>query len=447
MKISELHELFLHSAGVCTDSRKNFPGCIFFALKGENFDGNCFAMESLNEGAITAVVDDKSFLKATDKKILYVKNVLQTLQQFALYHRKQFKIPIIAITGTNGKTTTKELIAKILSTQFNVLSTEGNLNNHIGIPLTLLKLKKEHQVAVIEMGANHTGEIKSYCEFTRPTHGLITNIGKAHLEGFGGLKGVVKAKGELFAYIKKSNGFAFVNNENDPTRKLGERIKRKVTYAVKRKGEVKGTGETTNDGKIQFTIQNSECTVEKIKTELYGLYNMENLIASATVGLYFGIKENNLRKAFVEYSGYENRSQIIRTKNYIVIADCYNSNPSSLGLALKELSENNSSDKICVIGDMLELGKESKKEHQKIGTLLNGLKLTQVIFIGKEMKNAYEKCRMQNAKCKFWFEYPEECKKNLKDILSDNGVVLFKGSRLMKLEELVNEFKKKTLLK
>ena len=423
MTIEEIYSIYKQYPNIQTDSRKLQKGDLFFALKGPNFNGNLFAKEALETGAAYVIADEE--IPFEDDRIIHVDTVLKTLQNLAKYHRQQFKIPFIAITGSNGKTTTKELIHAVLSSSFKTYTTIGNLNNHIGIPLTILRIKPEAEMAVIEMGANHQHEIEQYCMYAQPTHGLITNIGKAHLEGFGGLDGVKKGKGELFTYLGKTNGTAFVYSDDANVAELSERVKNKVPY-----GSLNDlpTGKITmNDPFIGIEIPGEQTLA--IKTNLVGNYNLPNLLAAVCVGRYFKVTDNKIKDALESYSPSNSRSQLIEKDGNKIILDAYNANPASMKLAIENFAQMKGEKKILFLGDMKELGTESKAEHQTIVNLLNQYNWSSVILVGTnfgEIQSTYK--HFENSKqAADWFKEEE-----IKDAL-----ILVKGSRSMEMECVV----------
>ncbi|MBN2890452.1 MAG: UDP-N-acetylmuramoyl-tripeptide--D-alanyl-D-alanine ligase [Bacteroidales bacterium] len=379
MEIQELYNIFKKNPVISTDSRKITPNSLFFALKGENFDGNKFAQSAINDGAAYAIISDKNF--EIDGKTILVDNTLKTLQELAKFHRKEIDIKIVGITGTNGKTTTKELVAKVLSKQFKTYATQGNFNNHIGVPLTLLSLTNDIEVAVVEMGANHFGEIAELCEISQPNIGLITNIGKAHLEGFGSLENLINTKLGLFEAIKKSNGF-FLLNTNDNI--LTERINNYENIAE--------YGKTNNSivkiveifDNIFLKLKVKICTkFYEINTKLIGKYNTDNVLAAIAVGLVNNISTDKIIEAIEEYEPSNNRSQLKKTDKNTLILDMYNANPTSMSLAIQNFAELDLPNKVLIIGDMLELGKNEKQDHQEIIELINNYKFKDVFLVGK----------------------------------------------------------------
>lgn len=424
--IEELYKIFLQHPVVSTDTRNIQAGSLFFALKGANFNANEFAKEALSKGCSYGIIDDEKYY--SDKCIL-VPNVLETLQKLANHHRKQFTIPVIGITGTNGKTTTKELTAAVLSKKYNTLFTQGNLNNHIGVPLTLLKLKKEHGMAVIEMGANHVGEIDMLCRIAEPDYGIITNIGKAHLEGFGGYEGVIKAKSELYKYIKEKTGELFINADDDLLMSLSEGVY--FTYGMSRAADIRGFQDAASflaKGKIEM-IDGDEI---EVTSSLAGSYNFYNILAAACIGFYFEVSPEQIKEAIEAYIPSNNRSQIEKKGSNTIWVDAYNANPSSMKSAIENFAAMNTSKKVMILGDMFELGNESPKEHQVIADLIdkNG-NWSGVYLIGNEFSRVKSSAHLFHTVDEFmkWFsEHP------LKD-----STVLIKGSRGMQMERILDK--------
>ncbi len=424
INIAQLYNLFQKHPYIQTDSRKLKEGEIFFALKGENFNGNLFAEEAIQKGAAAVIVDEEISFKHKD--IIKVDHVLNTLQELALYHRKQFNIPFLAITGSNGKTTTKELIHAVLSSHYITYTTEGNLNNHIGIPLTLLKIKADAEMAVIEMGANHQKEIEGYCEYVLPTHGLITNIGKAHLEGFGGIEGVKKGKGELFDFLRDKDGTVFVYHDQEALRDLSKGLNKIITY---------GTHQADIMGKaiqaaplLSVQVQFNK-GLKTLHTQLVGDYNCPNILAAVAVGTYFKVPVEKVISAIENYTPNNSRSQLIRIGTNEVVLDAYNANPSSMTLAIQNFAKQKKPHKILMLGSMAELGEESIKEHQQIVKLIESFQWDAVVLVGKEfekIKHAY-----------LQFSNSEEAGKWLKDYNPQNSSILMKGSRSSKMEKVM----------
>lgn len=422
MNIIELYEIYKQYPNIQTDTRKLQKDDLFFALKGPNFNANAFAETALQSGAAFAIIDDASY--NTNAKMILVEDALSTLQQLALYHRNQFNIPFIAITGSNGKTTTKELIHAVMSSHFKTYTTSGNFNNHIGVPLTILKIREDAEMAVIEMGANHRGEIASYCEYTRPTHGLITNVGKAHLEGFGGYEGVKKGKGELFDYLRLADGTAFVMWDYEYLREMSAGISNIYKY---------GTEDSNLIGKaiqsepfLSLEIQN-----KKINTQLVGAYNFPNVLAAAAIGTYFNIDFNKIKNALEAYAPSNSRSQLIEKHSNKIILDAYNANPSSMRAAIENFSKISAENKVLMLGAMAELGNESMHEHEEIVKLLNKFEWTQVVLVGGDflkIKTPF-KTFDTSLKAKEWYQSQD----------FKNAYLLIKGSRSMQMEKVLEE--------
>ena len=416
MKISDLYKIFLKYPKVSTDSRNIDKDCIFFSLSGPNFDGNKFAKQALDKGALYAIVSNEKY--ALNNKYIVVENTLTTLQDLAKFHRNKLKIPFIAITGTNGKTTSKELIYNCLQKSLSTGYTKGNLNNHIGVPLTILTITKEHQIAIIEMGANHIGEIKLLCEITQPNYGVITNIGLAHLEGFKSLEGIQRAKKELYDYIKLSNGSIFINNEDKFLNTISTDIKR-ISYG--KSGDVAGNIASS----IPFININYKGTI--INSNLSGNYQFDNIMLSICIAEYFQIKYVDIVKAISEYTPSNNRSQIIKTSNNKILLDAYNANPSSMKASIDSFASDKNSNKILILGDMFELGDYSSEEHKKIVELAKRTKIKS-FFIGKNFK--YH--NTENS-----YDTIENFIKNLEENPILDCFIFIKGSRGIALEKLV----------
>ncbi len=380
MDIKDIYNGYLKSRVISTDSRNITPGCIFFALKGENFNGNRFAADAIALGASLAVVDEDP--EISDRRIIKVENVLQTLMQLATYHRKQLGIPVLAITGSNGKTTTKELCWAVLSKKFRVQATQGNLNNHIGVPVTLLSLKDDCEFAIIEMGANHHGEIDTLCNIALPDYGLITNIGKAHLEGFGSIEGVAKAKGELIRYLMAHSKTIFLNAGN---KWLAPQVPGDYPY-VRRYNEPDGLRAAGLSCEPYLTFNLVNGVNKLIKTKLAGAYNTENVLAACAAGLHFGISIDDIADAIAGYEPKNNRSQIIKTERNSVFMDAYNANPSSMNAAINEFLNSGNSEKMLILGEMREVGADSASEHAEIIRLLKQKGCSKVYCIGNDFQ-------------------------------------------------------------
>ena len=423
--ISRLYSIFKQYPIICTDSRTCPMDSLFFALKGDNFNANAFALSALEKGCRYAIIDEAEY--KIDDRFILVDDVLKTLQKLATFHRQQLSMPIIAITGTNGKTTTKELIAIVLKEKYNVLYTQGNLNNHIGVPLTLLKLKHEHEIAVVEMGANHLGEIKQLCEIARPDYGIITNVGKAHLEGFGSFEGIKKTKAELYDYIVRNGKLIFINPNNEDLCEMAKNagVDNKIVKYI--------------DGKIVNSSPFLEMELFHspqeaglvVRSNLIGVYNAENILASATIAHYFAVSNEQIKHGLENYIPQNNRSQFIETEKNKLIVDAYNANPSSMALAIKNFAQVDAASKFLILGDMLELGGQSEQEHQNIVDLLQENKFDNVFFVGKEFAKTNNSYRN--------FENTADLSEYIENEQIKNQYILIKGSRGIKLEQTIEK--------
>ena len=429
MELKALHQLFLNSKSVITDTRKIEKNSLFFALRGGRFDANTFAKEALAKGASFVVIDNKDYY--INEQTILVESTLKTLQDLARFHRNYLKIPIIALTGSNGKTTTKELINSVLSEKYNVKATVGNLNNHIGVPLTLLSFEKSTEIGIVEMGANHQKEIEFLCEIAQPDFGYITNFGKAHLEGFGGFEGVKKGKAELYAYLSESNGYAFVNAANkDLLEMVGKAdVKNVVRYNITEEGTVHGVLKHS-DPLIEFEWSFDDKSYEA-KANLTGTYNFENILAAITIGCFFRLSATEINKGLADYFPTNNRSQLTKTEKNTVICDFYNANPSSMAAAITNLNSLTSSNKIAILGDMFELGEESAIQHQHIIKLALKNEIGTLIFVGHHFYNA-----KGGFKANF-FATPAEAAAFIQAQNWRESLILLKGSRGMALEQLL----------
>lgn len=418
MKTSSLYKLYSEYFIVDTDTRNVRKNSIFFALKGDHFNGNKFAEKALELGARYAIVDEEKY--ATKVNIILVKDVLKTLQELANYHRNQLDVIIIGLTGSNGKTTTKELINCVLSKKYNTTATKGNLNNHIGVPLTLLSMQPNTEIGIVEMGANHQKEIEFLSSICEPDYGYITNFGKAHLEGFGGIEGVIKGKSELYTFLKKNNKTAFVNPDD--------------SIQIEKTKEINSIYFPEN---LKFIEVNPFVKVsfvnESIQSNLIGNYNYTNISAAISIGNYFKVSKKEIKKAIESYVPANNRSQIIKTKNHKIILDAYNANPSSMKVALENFDSINEKNKVVVLGDMFELGEDSQKEHQAIVDLVNTMNFENSFFIGEH----FYKTKTNNKQFKTYEEFKNHLIKNQ---LKSNSL-LIKGSRGMRLERVLDLFK------
>lgn len=425
MKIEELHNIFLKSEGIVIDTRKIIKESIFFAIKGEKFDANTFTEEALNNGASYVVIDNKEYF--IDQRTILVDNVLKTLQELAKYHRTYLNIPIIALTGSNGKTTTKELINQVLSQKYNTKATIGNLNNHIGVPLTLLSFSKNTEIGIVEMGANHQKEIEFLCNLANPDYGYITNFGKAHLEGFGGIEGVIKGKSEMYNYLNTNQKTVFVN--------LDDKLQEEKTRTIKRYTFSQSQNDDA-DIKITKTTANPLVRIEfnyiEINSNLIGLYNSNNIAAAITIGNFFNVPNLDIKKAIESYIPENNRSQIILKNSNEIILDAYNANPSSMLLALENFIQLDKKNKIIIIGDMFELGNESDYEHKNIIKFLEKIDEINCFFIG----NYFYKNKISKNNFSFFKDF-EQFKSYLNIHTLSNNTILIKGSRGIALERVL----------
>ncbi|WP_269226394.1 UDP-N-acetylmuramoyl-tripeptide--D-alanyl-D-alanine ligase [Flavobacterium eburneipallidum] len=425
MDISQLHKLFLECDSVSIDTRKIQAKSMFVAIKGENFDANTFAKEALEKGASYVVIDNEDYF--IDQRTVLVKNSLAALQELAKFHRQYLKLPIIALTGSNGKTTTKELINVVLSKKYNTKATVGNLNNHIGVPLTLLSFDNSTEVGIVEMGANHKKEIEFLCEIAQPDYGYITNFGKAHLEGFGGVEGVIIGKSEMYDYLAQNNKSAFINLEDSIQ---VEKTKNFNTYSFglnKKYADVSIHSITANPF-VEIRLANLS-----IKTHLIGLYNANNINAALSIGKFFEVDDNAIKEALESYIPENNRSQLLTKETNQIILDAYNANPSSMAVAIENFLQLDNANKIMILGDMFELGEESQQEHQAIVDSLLNQESVSCYFIGKEFYAS------QKDKNNFHFyETFESFSNHLKEVKIENSYILIKGSRGMALERTLN---------
>lgn len=426
MEIEELYNRFTECNGLTTDSRHCPEGSMFLALKGETFNGNAFAAQSLAQGCRYAVVDEPQYASPENPRIILVDNCLETLQKLANYHRRRLGTRMIGVTGTNGKTTTKELIATVVGEKFKVLYTQGNFNNHIGVPLTLLRLKPEHEMAVIEMGANHPGEIKTLVHIAEPDYGIITNVGKAHLQGFGSFEGVIRTKGELYDFLReKGNSTIFIQNENPYLNKIATGL------TCIRYGQTPGldvTGKVVSCSPFLRFSWTAEGTSHEVQTHLIGSYNLDNALAAVTIGRYFGVEDAKICHALSSYVPQNNRSQLVHTASNTLIVDAYNANPTSMMAALENFRQMEAAHKVAILGDMKELGEGSHEEHQKVVDFLKECGFERVMLVGPEFGGTSS---------------PFEHYKDVKDVEAllaahplQGCCVLVKGSNSMKLSEL-----------
>ena len=423
MEIAELYKCFMECGKVTTDSRNCPEGSMFIALKGETFNGNAFAAQALKQGCRYAVIDESEY--AGEGTIL-VDNCLQALQHLANYHRRQLKTPVIGITGTNGKTTTKELISTVLSRKFNTLYTEGNFNNHIGVPLTLLRLTKEHEMAVVEMGANHPGEIKTLVHIAEPDYGIITNVGKAHLQGFGSFEGVIRTKGELYDFLRAKGGATiFIQNENPYLNGIAEGL------TCVRYGQTAGlyvSGELISCSPFLSFRWTAEGVSHEVNTHLIGSYNLDNMLAAAAIGRYFGVSDDDVSSALASYLPHNNRSQLKETADNKLIVDAYNANPTSMMAALKNFRQIEAPHKMVILGDMKELGEASREEHQKVVDYLKECGFDRVVLVGPEFAAATHSYQT--------FQHVDEVLADIRIHKPQGYYILIKGSNSMKLSQL-----------
>jgi UDP-N-acetylmuramoyl-tripeptide--D-alanyl-D-alanine ligase len=426
MEIKELYAVFLKHPEISIDSRTTAPGSLFFALKGDTFDGNIFAEKALANGAAYAVIDNRDYRR--NDRYIVVDNVLAALQQLARHHRDQFTMPVIGITGSNGKTTTKELVGAVLSRKLRTIWTKGNLNNHIGVPLTLLTINRYTEIAVIEMGANHQGEIARLCEVANPDYGLITNIGKAHLEGFGGFEGVIKAKTELYDHLRKNDGKIFINIDDGLLLKHAERI-RTITYGTDPKANVHG--EIADAHPFLSVKVNIGHDQVEIRSRLIGSYNLSNILVASCIGHYFNVEPNLISAAIENYKPENNRSQLIRTEHNNIIMDAYNANPTSMELAIRNFVNFPEAHKVLILGDMLELGAESEAEHRRILDMAQSVNAELIILVGKMFQNLHKDDSVVS------FQTSAAALKALGKKPLIGKTILIKGSRGIQLEKLL----------
>ena len=426
--MKSLYQLFYKCSGVSTDTRSLKENELFIALKGDNFDGNLYARKAIEKGAKYAIVDNKKF--SNGETIRYVENGLQFLQKLAAFHRDQFNIPVVGITGSNGKTTTKELMAAVLAKKYNVHFTKGNLNNHIGVPLTLLKLNQNHDIAIIEMGASKVGDIKELTDICHPTHGIITNIGTAHIEGFGSQENILKTKTELYSAVAEKKGHLFYNSDDAVLKEHIPASCTTSTYSIKNSSGVMGKIEGKT-AQIKFSWKNERYQSPPINTHLIGEYNLYNMLAATCIGQFFKVDEQDINQALKEYTPSNNRSQLMNTKQNKLILDAYNANPTSVKAALSNFSKIQSENKLFILGDMLELGKDTKQYHLSIIQLSKKLKL-QGVFVGSIFSS------LQKDNDILCFATVEEVKRFFESAQPKDNLILLKGSRGIGLEQLID---------
>ncbi len=425
MDIQNLYEIFRKSGKVSTDTRKIEPGCIFFALKGERFDGNRFAEEALAQGAHWAVVDDPAC--ATDNRYILVENVLKTLQALARFHRDQMTIPVIGLTGSNGKTTSKELVHAVLAKKFNTFATKGNLNNHIGVPLSILAITSPVELAVIEMGANRVGDIAELCAIANPTHGFITNIGKAHIGTFGGFNNIVRGKSELYMHLINHHGTVFINSQNPILFNMAKRFSNPVFYP--QKGDYFHCELLNADPYVVVRTENGI----NVQTKLIGAYNFENIAVALCIGKFFGVEASLAAQAVADYEPANMRSQVVKQGTNTIILDAYNANPTSMAAAIENMVLIKADRKVLILGDMYELEEEAEREHRALGKLIRDFGFTDVLLCGSLMQAAAE----EFSKAKH-FSTKEELLNYLKQNPISNATVLVKASRGVGLEAVMD---------
>ena len=431
MDIATLYQLYLASTGVMTDTRQIKPGCIFFALKGDKFNANDFAIAALETGAAYAVIDEaRSASEPYKERLILVSDVLTTLQELSGHHRHQLRCPVLGITGSNGKTTTKELIAAVMSKKFRTIATQGNLNNHIGVPLTLLSTPADTEFLIVEMGANHQREIAGYCTYTDPDMGLITNIGKAHLEGFGGEEGVIIGKTELYEHVAREQGKLFVSSLSSIlVKKANEYVKPEQIIYYGNREEDYCSGDNISEGEF-LTVETSDAMT--IKTQLVGSYNFENVMAAICIGKYFGVENESIKEAIENYIPSNNRSQKLTIGSNTILLDAYNANPSSMVEALRNFERLDAPNKVTILGEMMELGAYSHEEHLKIIETVSHMDLVQRIYVGEGFK------MLKGQEGILYFETTELLKDWYKKQHFENSTQLIKGSRKNALEKIIS---------
>ncbi|MFN8337229.1 MAG: UDP-N-acetylmuramoyl-tripeptide--D-alanyl-D-alanine ligase [Cyclobacteriaceae bacterium] len=425
MDIDKLYRKYRESGKVSTDTRQILPGSVFFALKGDKFNANEFAAEALTRGASAAVVDEAKY--AIDDRYFLVDNSLEALQKLARYHRDRLKIPVVGLTGSNGKTTSKELLNAVLSKKFKTFATKGNLNNHIGVPLTILSIDDSIELAIIEMGANHVGEIALLSSIANPTHGFITNIGKAHIGTFGGFENIIRGKSELYQHLITNNGQVFINSKNEILNNMAKRFSKPLFYPAK--GDFYHCELLASDPFLKIKAENGD----EITMQLVGGYNFENAAAALCIGKFFGVDEKLANRAVAEYVPGNMRSQIVKKESNTIVLDAYNANPSSMGAAIENLAAMKTDSKVAIVGDMFELEEEAEAEHRAIGRLLKLKNFNRVYLCGKLMRWAKEEC--PNA---LLFEKKEDLIAELKMNPVKQSTILVKASRGIGLETVVD---------
>lgn len=434
MNIEALYSIYNQHPHICTDTRSIAADCLFFALKGEKFDANQYAAQALDLGAAYAVIDNSAYQK--DARYILVNDVLSTLQDLARLHRSKLSIPVIGITGSNGKTTSKELINSVLSQHFKTFATQGNLNNHIGVPLSILSISPNTELAIIEMGANHQQEIEFLCDIAQPNYGIITNVGKAHLEGFGGFTGVMAGKSELYEHLQKSNGIAFINHDNALLLEMSQNKallpEQMVYYGTNGNVYIKGQL-LKQDPFIELawkTMAPNQESEQHAQSQLTGAYNFENILAAICIGHFFKLKPEQINIGVASYNPTNNRSQLKKTDKNLLICDYYNANPTSMSFALDNLARMDATNKVIILGDMFELGDDSANEHQQIVKKAQQIVGAKRIFIGQ----SFFQCKQAGAG--LFFQTTQDAIQAIKEQSIQNATILLKGSRGMKLEEL-----------
>ena len=423
--IEDIYEKFLECGKVSTDTRNIEQGSLFVALKGERFNANEFAADALKKGACYALIDEKEY--RTDERFILVESCLKTLQDLACHHRRQMDIPVLGINGTNGKTTTKELLSLVLGQKHKLLATQGNLNNHIGVPLTLLRLQPEHEVAIIELGANAVGEIDMLCKIAEPTHGLTTNIGKAHMEGFGGLEGAIRGESEQYHYMLQTGGTVFINSQDRILGNMAKRFEKPLFYPAS--GDYFHAELLSADPYIRYRHENGQ----EVQTNLIGEYNFPNIAAALCIGKFFEVPAELANEAVSRYAPANKRSQLIEKHGKTIIMDAYNANPDSMQAALRSLDAMKAPQKAAILGDMFELGKDSPAEHRAIGELLNEVKIDRVLLCGEMMRDAYEAYPQAE-----YFKTKTELAAYLEQHNFENTTILLKASRGIALETILD---------
>ena len=425
MKIDDLHSLFSKSSGISTDTRTIKKNNIFFCLKGEKFDGNLFIDQAFHLGASFVIYDDEQ-LNYKSKKAIRVKNALETLQSLAKCHRSKFNIPVIGLTGSNGKTTSKELINSVLSQKFNVTFTSNNFNNHIGVPLTILKINRKTDIAIIEMGANHLGEIDLLCNIADPNIGYITNFGKAHLEGFGGIEGVIKGKSELYEYIRESKGVVLINNDDRIQREKSKGINT-FSFGKSKKSDFLIYNTSSNKNLCEARLND-----KKITSNLYGEYNFENINASIAMGIHFGLSFDQIENGIKNYIPKNNRSEMIKTKKNLLFVDSYNANPTSMKLSIQSFMKLKEVKKTLILGDMHEIGNTYLIEHERILNSVKNNKDLKIFLVGK----IFNKLKFNSGRIHFFNETNELIEYFKKNLITGHTILL-KGSRKINLEKVI----------